>query len=51
MNWSFWMVVVPTVCYLGTAVSEAHQGNPRTAIIFAGYALANVGFLWDFWSR
>lgn len=49
MNWSFWGVVLPTVSYLVTCASEAAKGNTSGAIIFFGYALANVGFLVAFW--
>ena len=48
MNWSFIGVLIPTVCYLITAVAQVSKGNFSTAFIFFGYSLANVGFLWQF---
>lgn len=51
MNWSFWGVLIPTVCYLVTAIAEFRAGSTPLALTFAGYALANVGFLWIFLAR
>jgi hypothetical protein len=31
--------------YLGVAVSEWHGGRPGMALVFVGYALANVGLV------
>ncbi len=44
-------VLIPTVCYLITAASEGQKGNPQMALVFCGYSLANLGFLWSFWGK
>jgi len=48
LNWSFVLVLIPTLCYLGTAASELAKGNAQIALVFLGYSLANLGFLWQF---
>lgn len=39
-------VIVPTFCYLGAALVLFKQGQTGDAIMFSGYAFANVGILW-----
>ena len=41
-----WLLGAVTVAYLGVSVDYYRNGNPFDAVVFAGYALANVGFLW-----
>lgn len=50
MNWSFLGVLIPTLCYLLTAAAQARLGQWNMAVVFLGYALANLGFLIAFWS-
>lgn len=38
-------LVITTACYLWTALSFWHQGQPAMATIFLFYACANAGFL------
>jgi hypothetical protein len=39
-------VVVPTFCYLGAALWLAvHDENYSDALMFAGYAVANIGIM------
>jgi hypothetical protein len=45
VNWSFWLVLLPTVCYAGAAVSYGIHRDWPSVVIFAGYAIANCGFL------
>lgn len=47
---NFLLVLIPTLCYAGTVASEWAKGDKQTALIFLGYTLANVGFLWRFWN-
>ena len=35
-----------TVAYVGVALSYAWNEQPGMAVVFAGYAIANLGFLW-----
>lgn len=46
MSWGFWFVFVPTVCYAGAMVYYLLVGAHQMAIIYSGYAWANVGLLW-----
>lgn len=39
------LILLVTVCYLGVAINETVRGNVAMGIVFAGYSLANVGFL------
>lgn len=45
MSWSFWLILIPTLCYAGTAVAYGIRKDWPQATIFTGYALANCGFL------
>lgn len=45
MSWSFWLVLIPTLCYMGAAVSYGIQKDWPSAVIFFGYLVANTGFL------
>lgn len=44
---SAWLIGVVTVIYCAVAVSFYLEGRPQMAIAFAGYALANIGFIWE----
>ncbi len=37
--------VIPTVCYAGLAVVFLVQANPWYALVWAGYASANIGLI------
>lgn len=45
MNASFILLLIPTLCYVGVAVDQAWHKSPN-ALVYAGYALANVGLIW-----
>ena len=45
MSLSFWLVLIPTLCYGTAAVVYAGARNWPLAIVYAGYAFANVGLL------
>jgi hypothetical protein len=40
---SAWLVALCGVIYLYVAVEQALRGQPWIAVMYAGYALANVG--------
>ena len=42
---STWLVVLVTLAYVGTAIEQALKGNMNTAIMFSGYAIANLGVI------
>ena len=42
---SNWLVVIVTALYLGVAVTAAFEGNMGKAVMFGGYAIANLGVL------
>lgn len=45
MSWSFWLILIPTGCYLAASVSYGLQRNWPLAVVYAGYAFANTGLL------
>lgn len=40
---SGWLIIVTTVIYAGIAVEQLVKGNIPMAVVYAGYAFANVG--------
>jgi hypothetical protein len=46
VNWSFWLILAPTLCYAAAATVYAVQRNWPMVIVYSGYAWANVGLLW-----
>lgn len=44
---SWWMIAFVGVVYLITCLMLAKEGRPGMALAFFGYALANVGLVWD----
>lgn len=45
MNWTFALIVIPTLCYALAAVAYGLQGSWPMAIVYAGYSFANTGLL------
>jgi hypothetical protein len=45
MTWAEWMLIVPTCCYLASALYYVKLGQVGFAIAFGCYALANVGLM------
>lgn len=45
MNWLFLLLLVPTICYAAAIVGFYLKGNASMAVVYAGYTLANIGFL------
>jgi len=45
---SFLLALIPTLCYGGIVISEAIKGNYPIALVFLGYTIGNLGFLWMF---
>ena len=44
-------IFVPTICYCIVAANEVRNRNWGFAIVFGGYALANVGFIWNLMAK
>lgn len=44
---SSWLLAVVTVIYVGVATAYWIEGRPGMAVAFAGYAAANIGFIWE----
>lgn len=40
-------IMVVTLMYVGVATSELWSGHYGLALVFAAYALANVGLIWS----
>jgi len=47
----FWTVALSTVLYLLTAAARAWERDWPGAVIWGGYAVANVGFMLAYWGR
>lgn len=48
---SAWLIGVVTLIYLGVAVGYYMDSRSGMAFTFVGYALANLGLIWDSLSR
>ena len=40
---SGWLIILVTVIYAGIAVEQLFKGNIPMAVVYAGYAFANIG--------
>jgi hypothetical protein len=40
------LIGIVTVIYAGVAISEYLKGDGGMAIVFTGYAFANIGLIW-----
>lgn len=43
---TFWLILIPALCYSSAAAMYAWQKNRPLAITYSGYAWANIGLLW-----
>jgi hypothetical protein len=41
------LVTMVTLAYLGVAADQISKGNFPMGLVWLGYAIANVGFIWD----
>jgi hypothetical protein len=39
------LIIAVTLAYIGVAVSESLKSNWPMAVVFAGYSVANLGFI------
>jgi uncharacterized protein involved in cysteine biosynthesis len=46
VNWSFWLLLIPTMAYTMAAAVYCTKGNYPLTIVYFGYAFANCGLLW-----
>lgn len=44
---SAWLIGLVTFVYVCTAAALWYEGRGGLAVVFAGYALANVGLIYD----
>ena len=40
------LIAIVTLIYMAIAVQEGCSGKPELAVVFGGYALANLGLIW-----
>ncbi len=40
---SGWLIIAVTVVYAGISVEQLFKGNIPMAVVYAGYAFANIG--------
>jgi hypothetical protein len=45
---SFPLVLITTLCYIGVAVSQVSKGDYPMALVWTGYTVGNLGFMWMF---
>lgn len=46
------LIGVVTLIYVAVAIALLlRDGRPGMALAFAGYALANIGLIWDLWRK
>jgi len=43
---AFWFVLVPTLCYAAASGVYLFRGDAPMAIVYSGYAWANIGLIW-----
>jgi|DEB0MinimDraft_6_1074348.scaffolds.fasta_scaffold31736_2 UDP-N-acetylmuramyl pentapeptide phosphotransferase/UDP-N-acetylglucosamine-1-phosphate transferase len=43
---SFWLIVAVAIIYFGIALDNLRQEDYPHALIWAAYAVANIGFVW-----
>lgn len=46
MSWTFWLLLIPTLCYAGAMAVYLYKKDMPMAVIYSGYAWANLGLLW-----
>lgn len=46
MSWSFWLILIPTICYALAAGVYGWSKNWPLCIVYYHYAGANIGLLW-----
>jgi len=42
---SGWLIGLSTLIYIGVCISFLFEGKTNMALVFAGYALANIGLI------
>lgn len=43
------LLVAVTLAYVGIAIDFAMKGNGQMGVVFLGYSIANLGFIWEAW--
>lgn len=43
------LLILVSFVYLGVAYGYYQRAEPGHALAFIGYALANLGFVWELW--
>ena len=44
-------MILVTLCYVGVAVSLYWEGRSGMSLAFVGYAIANIGFIYDLMTK
>jgi len=45
---TFWLLVIPTICYLISGVLMLREGDYAGCLTFGAYGVANCGLIWKF---
>lgn len=45
---TLWLLIVPTVCYMLSALIMFLDGDKAGALTFGAYGTANIGLIWRF---
>lgn len=43
---SGWLIAAVTLAYIGVAFDQFQKGNLPMALVWVGYAIANIGMIW-----
>lgn len=43
---TFFMILIPTVCYFAAGVSEFKNKDFPMSLVFVSYGMANIGLMW-----
>jgi hypothetical protein len=46
MSWTFALILIPTGCYAAAMIAYFIKGDHAMAVVYSGYAWANIGLLW-----
>ena len=51
INMSVYALIIATLCYIVTALSNLKQKDYPHALVWFAYAVANFGLLWYEWNK
>lgn len=46
-HWLAWLLGISAALYVGISIAYAAGSRPGMTVAFIGYAIANIGIVWD----